>query len=118
MSETVFSGRVFKVVKEGPWELVVHPGAVCIVARPTPDEVILIHQHRRAANGVITEIPAGGLRENEDPREAAIRELEEEAGYGAGKMVERAGFWTTPGFTQSSCISTKLRIWFKPRSIP
>ena len=47
----------------------------------------------------LIEIPAGTLRDGEDPRECAIRELEEEAGYRAARMVERGRFWTTPGFT-------------------
>jgi ADP-ribose pyrophosphatase len=80
-------------------EIVVHPGAVCIVARPNPEEVILIRQYRHAAGGELVEIPAGTLHEGEDPRECAIRELEEEAGYRAANMIERAKFWTTPGFT-------------------
>jgi ADP-ribose pyrophosphatase len=80
-------------------EIVVHPGAVCIVARPAPEEVILIRQYRHAAGQELVEIPAGTLHEGEDPRECAIRELEEEAGYRASSMVERARFWTTPGFT-------------------
>src|SRR5262245_454139 len=62
-------------------EIVVHPGAVCIVARPTPDEVILIKQYRHATGGDLIEIPAGTLHEGEDPMECAVRELEEEAGY-------------------------------------
>ena len=80
-------------------EIVVHPGAVCIVALPAPDEVILIRQYRHAAGRELVEIPAGTLHAGEDPRECAIRELEEEAGYLASSMVERARFWTTPGFT-------------------
>jgi ADP-ribose pyrophosphatase len=80
-------------------EIVVHPGAVCVVARPTPEEVILIRQYRHAANRELVEIPAGTLHPGEDPRQCAIRELEEEAGYLASKMVERGRFWTTPGFT-------------------
>ena len=80
-------------------EIVVHPGAVCIVARPTPDEVILIRQYRHAALRELVEIPAGTLHEGEDPRECAIRELEEETGYRAATVIERARFWTTPGFT-------------------
>lgn len=80
-------------------EIVVHPGAVCVVARPTPEEVILIRQYRHAAGRELVEIPAGTLHAGEDPRECAIRELEEEAGYRAANMVERAKFWTTPGFT-------------------
>src|SRR5262245_48416230 len=84
---------------EASREIVVHPGAVCIVARPSPLEVILIRQYRHAAGRELIEIPAGTLHEGEDPRECAIRELEEEAGYLAANMVERARFWTTPGFT-------------------
>jgi len=79
-------------------EIVVHPGAVCIVALPTPNEVILIRQYRHAAGRELVEIPAGTLHAGEDPRECAIRELEEEAGYLASSMVELARFWTTPGF--------------------
>src|SRR5215831_9499852 len=80
-------------------EIVVHPGAVCIVARPSPEEVILIRQYRHAAGRELVELPAGTLHEGEDPRECAIRELEEETGYRAANMIERARFWTTPGFT-------------------
>jgi ADP-ribose pyrophosphatase len=84
---------------EATREIVVHPGAVCIVACPTPLEVILIRQYRHASGQELIEIPAGTLHEGEDPLECAIRELEEETGYRAAKMVERGRFWTTPGFT-------------------
>jgi ADP-ribose pyrophosphatase len=80
-------------------EIVLHPGAVCVVARPTEEQVILIRQYRHAAGKELIELPAGTLHDGEDPRECAIRELEEEAGYRAGTMTERARFWTTPGFT-------------------
>src|SRR5262249_40535506 len=85
--------------KECSREIVVHPGAVCIVAKTGPDEVILIRQYRHATGRELIEIPAGTLHDGEDPRECAIRELEEEAGYRAGTMTERGRFWTTPGFT-------------------
>src|SRR5262245_33394675 len=80
-------------------ELVVHPGAVCIVARPSPSEVLLIRQYRHATGKELLEIPAGTLNPGENPRDCALRELEEETGYRAGKMIERARFFTTPGFT-------------------
>src|SRR5712691_8412261 len=73
---------------EASREIVVHPGAVCIVARPTPLEVILIRQYRHATGRELIEIPAGTLHEGEDPRECALRELEEETGYRAGTLVE------------------------------
>jgi ADP-ribose pyrophosphatase len=106
--QVVFDGRLIKVRvdrivepagKEATREIVMYPGAVCIVARPTSDRVILIRQYRHATGGELLEIPAGGLHPGEDPRQAAIRELEEETGYRATEMVERARFWTTPGFT-------------------
>lgn len=84
---------------EASREIVVHPGAVCIVARPTPLEVILIRQYRHATGQELLEIPAGTLKQREDPLGCAIRELEEETGYRAAKMIERGRFWTTPGFT-------------------
>jgi ADP-ribose pyrophosphatase len=80
-------------------EIVVHPGAVCVVALLDDGNVVLVRQYRHATGQELLEICAGGLNAGEDPREAAIRELEEETGFRAAKMVERARFWTTPGFT-------------------
>jgi ADP-ribose pyrophosphatase len=107
-SEMVFNGghiqvRVDRVIEpaghETTREIVVHPGAVCVVARPGNDDVILIRQYRHSAGGELIEIPAGGLDPGEDPLEAARRELEEETGYSASKIIPHGSFWTTPGFT-------------------
>jgi len=80
-------------------EIVVHPGAVCVVAILDNGELVLVRQYRHAVGQDLLEICAGGLNPGEDPLEAAQRELEEETGYRAAKIVERARFWTTPGFT-------------------
>ena len=106
--QTVYKGkllemRVDRIVEAGgpetTREIVVSPNAVCIVARPSPDHVILIRQYRHATGRVLLEIPAGGLKHDENPRTAAVRELEEETGYRAGRITEHGGFWMTPGFT-------------------
>ena len=95
--------RVDRVIepsgREATREIVVHPGAVCIVARPNPDEVLLVRQYRHSTGKELLEIPAGGLDPGEDPLDAARRELEEETGFLAQDLVERGSFWTTPGFT-------------------
>jgi ADP-ribose pyrophosphatase len=80
-------------------EIVVHPGAVCVVPLLDNGDVVLVRQYRHATGTRLLEICAGGLKPGEDPLEAARRELEEETGYLAGNLVERARFWTTPGFT-------------------
>ncbi|HEX4997952.1 MAG TPA: NUDIX hydrolase [Terriglobia bacterium] len=106
--ETVFEGRVIKLRVDRlvdpsgntiTREIVVYPGAVTVVACPTPDSVLLVRQYRHATGKTLLELPAGGIETGEDPARAAIRELEEETGYRAGRVVERARFWTTPGFT-------------------
>src|SRR2546426_11472980 len=105
--ETVFSGklvtlRVDRIVEpaghEAVREIVIVPNAVCVVARPTPQQVILIRQYRHATGRELLEIPAGGLKPDEDPKRAAIRELEEETGYLASQVVPRGGFWLPPAF--------------------
>ena len=107
-SKLVFNGKHIQVrvdqvtdANGKTWEkeIVVHPGAVCVVALLDSGETVLIRQYRHAAGRELLEICAGGLNPGEDPKEAAIRELEEETGYRAAKIVERARFWTTPGFT-------------------
>ena len=107
-SEVVFEGRVIKVRRDrlidpagNPLtrEVVVYPGAVTIVARPAPESVVLVRQYRHAVGKELLELPAGGIETGEDPEAAAVRELEEETGYRAGRIVERVRFWTTPGFT-------------------
>lgn len=95
--------RVDRVIEpaghEATREIVVHPGAVCIVARLTDSDVLLVRQYRHSTGGELLEIPAGGLDPGEDPLDAARRELEEETGYLAANIIPRGGFWTTPGFT-------------------
>lgn len=80
-------------------EMVRHPGAAAIVPLKEDGTVILIKQFRHAAGGFIYEIPAGKLHPGEDPRDCAMRELEEEIGYRAGTLELLSSIFTAPGFT-------------------
>jgi len=80
-------------------DIVHHPGAAAVVPFVSDDEVLLIRQYRHAAGGTILEVPAGKLDPGEAPAACAARELEEEAGQRAGRLVELGWIWTTPGFT-------------------
>jgi len=76
-----------------------HPGASAVVPFLDRERVVLLRQFRHAAGGVIWEVPAGKLDRGEDPAVCAVRELEEETGYRAGRVVRTGSVLTTPGFT-------------------
>lgn len=88
----------------GELEMFRHPGASAVVPfldnpdAPDPT-VLLIRQYRHAANGFVHEIPAGRLDAGETPEVCAHRELREETGYSAEKILPLTTFYTTPGFT-------------------
>ena len=62
-------------------------------------KVALVRQFRYAYGEAIYEIPAGKLNAGEDPMLAAKRELEEETGLQAGRLVHLFTLYPTPGYT-------------------
>jgi ADP-ribose pyrophosphatase len=73
-------------------------GAVSVVP-VVDDDVVLIRQYRTPVDKPLLELPAGKLDiPGEDPRAAAARELEEEAGFVAERLEQVADFFTSPGF--------------------
>ena len=80
-------------------ELITHPGASAVVPLKDNQTVVMIRQYRHAVGGYIYEIPAGKLHPGEDPRDCAMREVEEEIGYKVGTLEPLLSFFTTPGFT-------------------
>ena len=81
-----------------PYEIVLHAPAVVIVARPSPQEIILVHQHRAPLDAYTWEAPAGGVEPGEAPEVAAARELREETGYRAGSLRRLWAAYSAPGF--------------------
>jgi len=104
--EVVFKGNLLKLIlrkvkinnKESYREIVYHPGAVGIIALTNDDKLILVKQFRSPIDDYLIEIPAGKLKEKEDPVECAKRELLEETGY-IGNMEKVGEFLTSPGFS-------------------
>ena len=60
-----------------------------------PDTVLLVGQYRYVARDFFWEMPTGGQDTGETLVEAAQRELAEEAGYEAGRLVELVDFQTS-----------------------
>jgi mutator protein MutT len=109
-SKTVYEGRVIEVrIDEFRYddgstaerELVVHPGAVAIIATDQ-ESIYLVRQPREAVGEPgLLELPAGKLDvEGETPLECAQRELTEEIGMTARSWSELKRFYTSPGFAQ------------------
>jgi ADP-ribose pyrophosphatase len=104
---TVHTGRIFRVEidvvtlptgHEVDMEIVRHPGSVVLIPIPEPGKIILIRQYRYTIDRWIWELPAGSLKPNEDPDQAAPRECEEEIGLVPHKITRLRGYYPTPGF--------------------
>ncbi|NPV90373.1 MAG: NUDIX hydrolase [Firmicutes bacterium] len=97
--------------EEATREVVEHPGAVALIAVNQKDEMVFVKQFRQPVGEELIEIPAGKLQEGEDPMECALRELEEETGYTAGRIELISVYYTTPGFSDEKMylyLATKL----------
>ena len=106
-SETVYHGRALdvridKIRKRNGLitirEIVDHPDSVAIVAIDQNRNILLVQQHREAADKELLEIPAGGLEPGELPGECVSRELREETGYLPRHIEKIGGFYSAPGF--------------------
>jgi ADP-ribose pyrophosphatase len=71
---------------------------VGIVALTDEGEVYMEWQYRRPFDDLVYEIPAGKLEKGEDPKECAMRELEEEIGLKAEKLTYLGESYASPGF--------------------
>ncbi|HVA36342.1 MAG TPA: NUDIX hydrolase [Candidatus Dormibacteraeota bacterium] len=106
-SRRIYEGRVVSLrvdeVESGdgrsrPYEVVEHPGAVCVVAQPEPGRIVMVRQYRPAIDRYLWEVPAGKLDPGETAVDCAVRELREETGYRCERMRELWSFFTSPGF--------------------
>jgi 8-oxo-dGTP pyrophosphatase MutT (NUDIX family) len=111
-TETVFTGRVLAVRADqvampggstSQRDVVVHPGAVGVVALDARGRVLLVEQYRHPVGRRLVELPAGLLDvEGEPGLAAAQRELAEEAGTGADTWHVLVDALTSPGMTDES----------------
>jgi 8-oxo-dGTP pyrophosphatase MutT (NUDIX family) len=105
-SDVVFHGAIWDVRRETfeyngqqiAREFVDHTGAVSVLAVDDEERVLLIKQYRHPIRSREWEIPAGLLDvADEDPLEAAKRELAEEVDLAATSWSVLSDYVTTPG---------------------
>ena len=105
-SKVVFEGKVFRVRQDRVQsdgrthviDVVDHAPSYAIIARPSPKELLLVHQYRHATGRKMWEIPAGMADGGEKPEDGALRELREETGFRGGRIRKLFGLYPTPGF--------------------
>jgi ADP-ribose diphosphatase len=78
-------------------EVVLHRGAVALVPMVDPDHVCLVRNHRYTVSKTLLEVPAGTIDPDESPDETAPRELAEETGYRAGRILRVGDWFVSPG---------------------
>jgi 8-oxo-dGTP pyrophosphatase MutT (NUDIX family) len=111
-SETLYAGRVVSLRRDtvqmsdgaaAVREVVVHPGAVGVVAIDQDDSVLLVNQYRHPVGTRLDELPAGLLDVPGEPALAAAkRELAEEAGTVADEWHVLVDLHTSPGMTDEA----------------
>ncbi len=76
---------------------------VNVIPLTATDEVILIKQFRPNINAYCLEIPGGLIDENEDPKAAAIRELQEETGFQSPRLTSLGSARPNPAILSNTC---------------
>lgn len=104
--QIVYTGRKIQVAREDrvsasgqPYfvDVILHPGAVAILPLVSATEICLLRNERPVVGKTLWEIPAGTLEPGEAVEVAAVRELEEETGYRAGRFEKLTAFYPSPG---------------------
>ncbi len=106
-SRVVYTGRVFRLEKdvitlpdgrETTRETIIHGGAAAMIPIDDEGKIIFVRQYRHSARRQVLEIPAGTIENGEDPYDCAMREIEEETSYKAGKMTFLFKMFSSIGF--------------------
>jgi len=107
-SETIMKGRAFAIRRdhlktpdgrETKYDIIEHGGSVVIIPIDENGNVLLVRQYRHATGGDLLELPAGTLDDNEAPEVCAAREIREETGMAAGKLLKLGDFYLVPGYS-------------------
>ncbi len=108
-SKTIFTGRVFTIRRdrlrtpsgsETTFDIVEHHGSVVILPVDKKGRLLFVRQYRHAAETTLLELPAGTLDSAEEsPIHCAAREIREETGMAAEKLLNLGEFYLAPGYS-------------------
>ncbi|MCD6577803.1 MAG: NUDIX hydrolase [Anaerolineaceae bacterium] len=81
------------------YDLVDHRNSVTIIPIDKNGKIWFVEQFRMGSESSLIELPAGVIEENEKPLACATREIREEIGMSAGKMVYIGSVFLAPGYS-------------------
>jgi ADP-ribose pyrophosphatase len=107
--DVAWEGRFIAVKRRGKWEYVSRTRGVsaAVILAVDDGHVLLVEQYRVPLGSSCLELPAGLIGDDVDGEEAetaAIRELEEETGYRAERMVDLGRYFASPGMSSEGFI--------------
>lgn len=73
-----------------------------VVALTKNNEVVLVKQYRHGVQEALLELPGGVVERGEDPLVGAGRELMEETGYSAGRIIEVGRIYPNPAIQHNT----------------
>lgn len=90
-------------------DIVDHPDSVVIVPVDADGNLLLVRQYRKAPEVELVELPAGVIEGDASPADAAMRELREETGMAAERLIPLGSFYAAPG-SMTECLHAFLAI--------
>ncbi|MBE7536545.1 MAG: NUDIX hydrolase [Anaerolineales bacterium] len=107
-STALMQGRAFKIRRdtlrtpdgrETNFEIVEHGGSAVIIPVDDEGNIWFVRQYRHAAGADLLELPAG-TRDGDEPfDECAAREIREETGMEAKRLLSVGTFYLAPGYS-------------------
>jgi len=113
-SYRVFSLRTDRAIsprtgKEHSFFILESTSWVNIIPLTSDGKVVMVRQYRHGAGEVTLEIPGGLVEEGDTPETAAMRELVEETGYTARKVISLGYVQPNPAIQNNRCYSFLAR---------
>lgn len=96
-------------------EIIEHSGGACVVYAEE-NKLLFVRQFRYAYGEEILELPAGKLNVGENPKDACLRELEEEAGILAVDAQLLFVAYPSPGYTDEKLYIYRVQTGKKTRA--
>ena len=82
---------------ESTRDVIYHPNSIVVLPVDEDQNIVMVRQFRKAAGMKLLELPAGVVENDTSLLDAARRELREETGLNAGRLLLLGDFYAAPG---------------------